>query len=73
MSFITFKAPIKDGMIEIPAEYKQALSGTDQVEVTILTQPDTAKTGLIAKLLENPIAVDDFVPLSREEAHDRNF
>lgn len=72
MSFITFKAPIKDGMIEIPAKYKQALSGTDQVEVTISTRPHTAKTGLIAKLLESPIVVDDFVPLSREETHDRN-
>ena len=73
MSVITFKAPIKNGMIEIPAEYKQVLSGIDPVEVTILTQFNTAKTGLIAKLLENPIVVDDFVPLSREEAHDRNL
>ncbi|MFQ4136455.1 hypothetical protein PGN35_009050 [Nodosilinea sp. PGN35] len=73
MSIITFKASIKDGAIEIPAEYKQALSDTDQVEVTISARPNTAKIGLIAKLLENPITVDDFVPLSREEAHDRNL
>lgn len=73
MSVITFKALIKNGIIEIPEECKKALSGTGQVEVTILTQRDTAKTGLIAELIDNPIEVEDFVPLTRDAVHDRNF
>ncbi|MGB3200861.1 MAG: hypothetical protein WBA99_08160 [Nodosilinea sp.] len=73
MSVITFKAPIKNGVIEIPEEYKKALIGTVHVEVTILTQQVTAKTGLIAELIDHPIEVEDFVPLTREEAHDRNL
>ncbi len=73
MSVITFKAPIKNGVIEIPEEYKKALLGTGQVEVTIWTQRDTAKTGLIAELIEHPVEVEDFVPLTRDAAHDRNL
>jgi hypothetical protein len=73
MSVITFRAPIKNGVIEIPEEYKKALSGTSQVEVTILTQRDTAKTGLIAELIDNPIEVEDLVPLTRDAAHDRSL
>ena len=73
MSVISFKAPIKNGTIEIPDEYKQALTDTDQVEVTILTPRKTAKTGFIAELIDNPIEVVDFTPLTRDEAHDRSL
>ncbi|WP_017296578.1 hypothetical protein [Nodosilinea nodulosa] len=61
MPVITFKAPIENGIIEIREEYKEALLGTDQVEMTILTQCTTAKTGLIAELIEHPTEVDEFI------------
>ncbi len=73
MSVITFKAPIKNGVGEISEESKKALLGTDQVEITILAQLNTAQTGLIAELIEHPVKVEDFTPLTREEAHNRNL
>ena len=73
MSAITFTATIQNGMIKIPDEYQQDLSNADCVEVTVVSQKKTAKTGIIAELIENPIIVKDFKPFTREEAHDRKL
>lgn len=71
MSTITFTSSIKNGVIEIPEEYRQKIGDLGPVEVTIINKKETAKTGIIAELIENPIIVDEFQPLTREEAHER--
>ena len=73
MSTITFTSTIQDGMIKIPDEYQQDLNNAEHVEVTVISKKKTAKTGIIAELIENPIIVEDFKPLTREEAHDRKL
>lgn len=73
MSTITFTATIQDGMIKIPDEYQQDLDNAVQVEVTVVSKKKTAKIGIIADLIENPIIVENFKPLTREEAHDRRL
>jgi hypothetical protein len=76
METIEFQAKIKNGVIEIPGEYSQELNDSEMVEVTIkriVKKKRIAKTGIIARLIENPILVENFKPLTREEAHDRNL
>ena len=73
MSTITFTATIQDGMIKIPDEYQQDLNNAEYVEVTIISKKKTAKTGIIAELIENPIEVKDFKPLTRDEIYDSNL
>lgn len=73
MSAIKFIATIENGMIKIPAEYQQDLNNLDRVEVIVVSERKTAKTGIIADLIENPIIVEDFKLLTREEAHDRKL
>jgi len=65
-----FKAKPKDGRIEIPAEYKNKIVGT--VRVIVLSQEQEVRTDdLIDQLLENPLEIENFVPLTREEVYER--
>lgn len=73
MSTITFTTSVKDGAIEIPEEYKQELESSGVVQVTIVSKKKTAKTGIIAELIGNPIIIKDFKPLTRDEAHARQL
>jgi hypothetical protein len=73
MSTITFKTTVQDGIIKIPDEYQQDLGKTEIVEVTIVSKKKTANTGIIAALIKNPILVENFKPLTREEAHERDL
>ncbi len=77
MSTIQFKANIKDGVIEIPEEYRQELIEEDVVTVTIYTvrkpKKKISEIGFIAELTKNPIQVKDFKFLTREEAHERKW
>jgi hypothetical protein len=67
MVAIAFQARIKDGMIEVPAEYRDQL--TDSVQVIILTHERTTHSGIIARLLEQPIHDPTFVPLKRDDIY----
>ena len=69
MFAIEFQAKIKNGVIEIPAEYWQQLDREKRVKVILLAdgsqrdrQPD-----LIDRLLASPLKVDGFTPLQWEE------
>ena len=76
-----FRTKIKDGMIEVPKEYRERLRreiSDEQVRVILLTleqtetnQVDTGED-LIDQLLTNPLYVPDFIPLSRDKAHERS-
>lgn len=67
MFAIEFQARVQDGVIEIPAEYRDQL--TEVVRVVSLTQERTQPTGIIARLLEHPINGPTFVPLTRDEIY----
>lgn len=76
MSTIEFQTKIKNGMIEIPEAYRQELLDFEMVEVTVkrvVKKKRISQTGIIARLIKNPILVENFKPLTREEAHDRNL
>lgn len=79
MYAIEFDTKIKNGLIEIPQEYRDRLlieSKDEQVRVILLTSGvSIAKSAqdedMIAKLLSNPLPVADFVPMNREDIHER--
>ena len=65
---VEFKTTIKQSIIEIPEEYKQELKEVMEVTVIVLKQPKIiSKTGIIAKLTENPISVSGIRKLTRDE------
>ena len=65
-----FQAKPENGHIEIPAEYKDKIVGT--VRVIVLSQEQSVGTAdMIDWLLEHPLEVESFAPLTREEIHER--
>jgi len=65
-----FQTHIKDGVIEVPAEYRDQLPET--VRIIILAPTMQQPQGIIAQLLANPVQDEDFAPLTRDEIyHDR--
>jgi len=70
MLAVEFQATVKDGVIEIPPEYRDQIRG--RVRVILLTDEARAlKANMIDVLLARPVEVQDFRPLTREEAHAR--
>ena len=65
MQAVEFQAKIKNGIIEIPAQYKDKLK--EIVRVIILTEESESPTNFIDQLLASPLKVSDFKPLSRTE------
>ena len=67
---VEFKVKIKQGIIEIPEEYKQELGEVGEVTVIVLKQPKIiSKTGIIAELTQNPISVSGIRKLTRDEIY----
>lgn len=65
-----FRAKPENGRIEIPAEYKDKITGT--VRVIVLSQEEsTSAADLIDRLLEHPFEIENFAPLTREEVYER--
>lgn len=69
MYAIEFKAVIKDGKIELPEVYRERFKS--MVRVIVLEEAQRGASTLIDELLENPLKIEDFTPLSREESHAR--
>jgi hypothetical protein len=70
MSAFEFKAKPKNGRIEIPAEYKDKIVG--DVRFIVFSQEQRAGTvDMIKRLLEQPLEIENFAPLTREEVHER--
>jgi hypothetical protein len=75
MHTIHFQTKIRNGTIEIPREHRQLLQlqGVDDtVRVVIIMTERQPDTNLIDHLMAHPIAIGDFVPLTRDELHERN-
>ena len=70
MYAVEFQTKIKDGMIEVPSQYKDKLKKF--VRVIILTDENEIATNLIDQLLTSPLKVKNFKPFSRTEIYDRN-
>jgi hypothetical protein len=70
MYAVAFKTRVKDGIIEIPAEYRAQVP--DHVRVILLAEHTPAgQADMIDRLLARPVVVRGFQPMSREEAHAR--
>jgi hypothetical protein len=69
MHAVEFQATIKDGIIEIPEEYRDELG--EQVRVIVLSNEKSLKPNLIDQLLERPWQIEGFKPLTRDEIYER--
>ena len=81
MYAIEFFTTIKNGIIEIPKEYRKRLqneSVDENVRVILLTREhaviDTSgsDSDFIEHLLANPLKIANFKPLNRDELHGRS-
>lgn len=70
MHAFEFQAKPKDGRIEIPIEYQDKISGTVRV-IVLSSEKATTKTDIIDRLLEHPIKLENFTPITREEIYER--
>lgn len=79
MYAIEFQTNITNGIIEVPASYRNQLSGS--VRVIILTDTSTDTTmnaeavpttpNMITQLLAHPRTIANFAPLTRDEIYER--
>jgi len=70
MHAIEFQTKVKDGSIAIPEEYRDQLKGS--VRVILLAEESTEKFDMIEHLLANPLNVEGFKPLAREEIYEQS-
>jgi hypothetical protein len=55
---VEFRTTIKQGIIEIPEEYKQELREVEEATVIVVKQSKRiSPTGMMAELTQNPISV----------------
>ena len=66
-----FQAKPENGHIEIPAEYKDKIVGTVRV-IILLQEQAVGATDMIDRLLEHPLEMESFSPLTREELYERH-
>jgi hypothetical protein len=69
MIAIEFESQISNGTIEIPAAHRDKIRGP--VRVIVLSEQRASAPTLIDELLAHPLALSDFQPLTRNEAHER--
>jgi len=69
MYAIEFQTRIEEGVIQIPLQYRDKLKQV--VRVIILANVQEKTANLIDQLLESPLKVEGFQPLSREEIYAR--
>lgn len=72
VSLVEFTAKVKQGIIEIPEEYKTNLTEGSEVKVAISWQNEQGRElSLMDELAQNPISVKGLPKLTRDEIHDR--
>lgn len=76
MYAIEFRAKIKNGMIELPKKFRNAI--TDTVKVIILKEDSSAKaetassqTDIISRLVASPLEHKEFSALKRDDIYAR--
>lgn len=65
---IEFTTKINQGMILIPQEYNEKF--TEELEVEVIIKP-VKKRRLMDKLAENPVKIDNWKQLTRENINER--
>lgn len=67
---IEFKTKVKNGLIQVPDEYKQELDEAEDIKVIILVNKKLRRQkDIIDELTESPVLVDGF--LSCEEVYSK--
>jgi hypothetical protein len=69
MYAVEFQAKIVKGTIEIPLQYRDQLK--EVVKVIILADAPEQTVNMIDQLLEKPLKIEGFQPLSRDEIYAR--
>lgn len=70
MNQVEFDAIVKDGVIEIPAQFAVQIAG--QVHVTVSTADESVRSpSLIQQLLSQPLDLPGLKPMSRDEIYGR--
>ena len=70
MLIIEFRAKTKNGIIQIPAEFMGKVA--EDVQVILIAQSEKIKQlDIIDELMANPLKIDGFKPMTRDEAHAR--
>ena len=70
MYAVEFQTRIKNGTIEIPEVYRDQFK--EKVRVILLAEEASLSTDLIDQLLQHPLKVVGFTPLTREELYERS-
>lgn len=68
MYAIEFQTVVKDGKIEIPAEYQQQFNTKVKVILLVDDRPSSS-INIIDQLLLAPLSVKEFRPLSRDKIY----
>jgi hypothetical protein len=70
MGAIEFRTTVINGVIEIPAKYRNQIK--DRVRVVLFSESEKpGKNSLIDQLLENPVKIKGFRPMKRDSLHER--
>jgi hypothetical protein len=70
MGTIEFRTTVKNGVIEIPAKYRNQVK--NRVRVILVPEGEkSARPNLVDQLLEKPIHVANFHPIKREDLYER--
>lgn len=70
MYAIEFRTKIRNGTIEIPKKHRNKIK--ENVRVIIITEENNAEVDFIERLFNNPIKLEEFTPLSRDEIYERS-
>ena len=65
-----FRTKVKNGMIEIPEEYKAHFKSLERA-ILLADESHALSVNLIDQLLANPVKVRNFRPLTREAVYAR--
>jgi hypothetical protein len=68
MYAVKFRTKVKNGTIEIPEVYRDRFK--ERVRVVLLVEEESVTANLIDELLQHPLKVTDFKPLTREEIYE---
>ena len=55
----------------LPQEYQEVIQEVETIEIIINRQTFSSNQSVIHRLLNNPIEIKNFVPLTRDEVHER--
>lgn len=70
MQAVEFQAKIDNGVIIVPEQFRGEMLG-QKVRVIILTEDKPEPYDIITELINNPLQISDFKPLTRDEIHER--